>query len=155
MNQGNLDMVKYPCVHASLSQDGFQRRGLWVALASLSIWPPRSFLGLLDFENMWPLISDLGRPSLLSCIRELTLNIENIKKYWYFRVPVHREGTPVAHSGQGWGGSVYLLPQCDMWRVSKMFQGFQRELFSDWKVGATCIGFEFWVLQGLPGALWT
>ena len=40
-----------PCVHASLGQDGFQRRGLWVALASLSVWPPRSFLGLLDFEN--------------------------------------------------------------------------------------------------------
>ena len=32
------------CSHKSLSQGGFQQRGLWVALASLFFWPARNLL---------------------------------------------------------------------------------------------------------------
>ena len=60
------------CAWASFSQDGFQQRGLWVALTSLPFWPPRSFLvrkvSLTSrMRNMWSFISYLGRaqPPLL------------------------------------------------------------------------------------------
>ena len=54
------------CVRASLSQDGFQRKGLWVDLTSFLFWPPRSFLvGKVSLtsrmRNMWSLIFYLGR----------------------------------------------------------------------------------------------
>ena len=53
-------------VYASLSQGGFQQRGLWVALASLLISPPRSFLVrkvslILRMRNMKSLVFYLGR----------------------------------------------------------------------------------------------
>ena len=60
------------CVHASLHQDGFYRRGLWVVV-SVDITPPLTFkepfcscafgerLLTLRMKNMWPLIFDLGR----------------------------------------------------------------------------------------------
>ena len=81
------------CRHALLSQDGFQRRGQWEALASLPFWPSRSFLVrkvslTLRMRNMWSLC--WAGPNLLS----------QLSSYWYFGVLVRREWTPVLT----WGG---------------------------------------------------
>ena len=64
-----------------------------VNLASLSFWPPRSFLVVDIFltcrmKNMWCLLSGW---SLASTLR--------LSCYWYFGVSIHREWTPAAYPG--------------------------------------------------------
>ena len=86
-------------VYASLSQGGFQQRGLWVALASLLISPPRSFLVrkislILRMRNMRSLIFYLRRsqPPL------------SVAAFSSWNISIHRQGTNSKYFPRECGG---------------------------------------------------
>ena len=93
------------CAHESLTQGGFQQRGLWVDLTSLPFWPPRSILvgkvsSTSRIRNMWSLIFVWAGLSLLT----------RLPCSFRLGVLVHRRWTPTAYPA-GCGVAIYLLSQ--------------------------------------------
>ena len=106
------------CARASLSHDGFYRRGLWV-VASLTMgwrplpfWSPRTLLVRKVFLtsrmiNMWSLylLSGQGPASSLSCLAILILEYRSTGNQ-----------SPIAFPGRGWGrgGDTDNLPSASI-----------------------------------------
>ena len=102
------------CARASLSQDGFYHRALWVDLTSLSVTPlltsKETFCACVVREVSW--LQEWGICSLLSSIWAGPSFLSQLSCYSRFGVLVHRELTPTACPG---GPSISCLKSMCMW----------------------------------------